>query len=123
MGSFTGKTEICKHSNNCCEIAIAYMAEICGFDVDEAKERLGEKYFTQGFTCSALKSGTYALCKYSSSKGYDRDKTKELIREMYERFRAKHGSIFCSEISKNKTLNCAVSIDTVVDIVHEIIAF
>lgn len=120
MGALPDKTELFRQGYNCCQIITTYLADVCDFDADEAKDKLGVMCSTCGGTCSTLRGGTYALSKYAESKGYDHDKTRAMVDEMYERFRAKHRGILCKEIAKNDIMVCAAFVDTVVKIVKDI---
>ena len=122
MDALPSKTELFRQGYNCCQIITTYLADACGFDADEAKEKLGIMCETCGGTCSTLRGGTYALSAYAKEKGYDHEKTRAMIDEMYDRFGEKHGGILCKEIVKNDIMVCATFVDTVVEIVKDMTA-
>ena len=115
--------ELFKQGNNCCQIITTLLAEECGFDAAEAKEKLGKTMCdTCGGTCSSLRGGTYCIYTYCEKNGLDRDHGKELVDQLYDRFREKHGGILCKEIAKNDIMVCGTYVATVVDLTRELIA-
>ena len=121
MGTAPSKTELFQQGYNCCQIINCYLADVCGFDAAAVKDSFDLMCDTCGGTCSTLRGGTYCLTAWAKKQGYDHDQTRALVDRLYEAFKEKHGGIFCKEIAKNDLMVCAGFVDTVVELVRQMI--
>ncbi len=121
MGTVPSKTELFQQGYNCCQIINCYLADVCGFDAAAVKDSFDLMCDTCGGTCSTLRGGAYCLRMYAKNKGYEREQANEMVDALFDAFQAKHGGILCREIAKNDLMVCAGFVDTVVELVKELV--
>ncbi len=121
MGTAPSKTELFQQGYNCCQIINCYFADVCGFDAAAVKDSFDLMCDTCGGTCSTLRGGAYCLRMYAKNKGYEREQANEMVDALFDAFQAKHGGILCREIAKNDLMVCAGFVDTVVELVKELV--
>ena len=135
------KIELHRKGYNCGQIITALTGGAAGWDVT-ACEGLSDMCESCGEICSTLKGGDYCINRYireTTARGhgvtagevYDAldvneqmemmKASKDMSRQMYERFREKNGSLFCSELrTDNMAASCAKYVDDVTDILEEL---
>lgn len=115
------KTDLFQQGYNCCQIINYYLADVCGFDAAAVKDSFDLMCDTCGGTCSTLRGGAYCLRMYAKNKGWEREQANELVDKLFDAFKKKHGGILCKEIAKNDLMVCAGFVDTVVELVRELV--
>ena len=93
---------------SCAQAVFSAYAEKLGMDRQTALKvsaGFGGGMGRMGETCGAITGAFMALgLKYGGPDSESKDKTYELVRELADRFRARHGSLECREL-----LGCDVS--------------
>ena len=128
MADMSKAYEMYKAGFSCGPIVATFLSETCGFDEKAARAALGG--FGGGMycgeTCSAVIGAVYSLGMYCNHCEYNDpqagDKIAEMTKEFAERFKAKHGSLACRDLSKPADLHkCAEYIDSAEALVKELV--
>lgn len=113
---------------SCGPIVATFCSNVCGFDEKPARAALAG--FAGGMhcgeACSAVIGAVYSLGMYCNQCEYNDDKAADKISKMTEelttRFKDKHGSLVCRELSASGDMNrCGEYIETCTSIVTELV--